>query len=66
MKFHISEEFLKGSSLLLVTVLIDKKMIGSRQVKCESNMDTLRDILVNMSNPTDFMCQVRRGHYLVL
>ncbi|XP_071531088.1 uncharacterized protein stumps isoform X2 [Panulirus ornatus] len=55
--FRMPEEFLKGSSLLLVTVLVDKKMIGSRQVKCESNMDSLRDILASVSNPTDFMCQ---------
>nr|XP_045583342.1 uncharacterized protein LOC123746107 isoform X2 [Procambarus clarkii] len=55
--FRMPEKFLKGSSLLLVTVLVNKKRIGSRQLKCESSMDTLKNILSTVSNPTDFMCQ---------
>ncbi|XP_069960765.1 uncharacterized protein stumps [Cherax quadricarinatus] len=55
--FRMPEEFLRGSSLICVTVLVDKKRIGSRQLKCESSMDTLKTILTNVSNPTEFMCQ---------
>ncbi|KAG7162756.1 Phosphoinositide 3-kinase adapter protein 1-like [Homarus americanus] len=56
-EFRMPEKFLRGSSLLFVTVLVDKVVIGSRQLKCESNMDALRDILGSVTNPTDFMCQ---------
>lgn len=57
-EFRMPDEFLVGSSLVLVTVLVQKQHIGSRQLKCESSMDSVRGHLSTLSNPTIFMCQV--------
>lgn len=46
------------SSLLLITVLVNDESIGSRQLKCESSLDTVKTVLDSVSNTTEFMCQV--------
>ncbi|XP_068211852.1 uncharacterized protein stumps [Palaemon carinicauda] len=55
--FTMPEEFLKTSSILQINILVNGVDLGSRQLKCESHMDTLRDILACVANPTEFMCQ---------
>ncbi|XP_050722145.1 uncharacterized protein LOC127001551 isoform X1 [Eriocheir sinensis] len=56
-EFRMPDNFMAGSSLLLVTVLVQRKAIGSRQLKCESTLDSMRALLNTISNPTLFMCQ---------
>ncbi|KAK3867592.1 hypothetical protein Pcinc_026947 [Petrolisthes cinctipes] len=55
--FKMPEDFLEVSSLLLISVLVNDKGIGSRQLKCESSLDTLKTVLDSVSNTTEFMCQ---------
>ncbi|XP_064092348.1 uncharacterized protein LOC135205527 isoform X3 [Macrobrachium nipponense] len=55
--FTMPEEFLKTLSILQISILVNGVDMGSRQLKCESHMDTLRDILACVANPTEFMCQ---------
>ncbi|XP_045113211.1 uncharacterized protein LOC123505658 isoform X4 [Portunus trituberculatus] len=56
-EFRMPDEFLASSSLVLVTVLVQKQHIGSRQVKCESSLDSVRSHLTILTDPTIFMCQ---------
>lgn len=53
-----TESFLKTSAFLYIVVSMNGQNLGSRQVKCERNMDTLSLILANSKNPIDLMCQV--------
>jgi len=45
---------------MLVSVHVEKngQALGYRQVKCESRMRELDQILRSCDNPLDFMCQV--------
>ncbi|XP_042881801.1 uncharacterized protein LOC122259240 isoform X3 [Penaeus japonicus] len=55
--FQMPESFLKTSAFLYIVVSMNGQNLGSRQVKCERNMDTLSLILANSKNPIDLMCQ---------
>ncbi|KAK4319019.1 hypothetical protein Pmani_009998 [Petrolisthes manimaculis] len=55
--FKMPEDFFEVSSILLISVLVNDKGIGSRQLKCESSLDTLKTVLDSVSNTTEFMCQ---------
>ncbi|XP_047478892.1 uncharacterized protein LOC125031927 isoform X2 [Penaeus chinensis] len=55
--FQIPESYLETSAFLYIEVSVNGKSQGSRQVKCERNMDTLSQILSNSKNPIDLMCQ---------
>jgi hypothetical protein len=46
---------------MLVSVHVEKngQALGYRQVKCESRMRELDQILRSCDNPLEFMCQVR-------
>lgn len=52
-----TESYLETSAFLYIEVSVNGKSQGSRQVKCERNMDTLSQILSNSKNPIDLMCQ---------
>ncbi|XP_076068159.1 DBB domain-containing protein stumps isoform X4 [Oratosquilla oratoria] len=55
--FKVPEYLLNGLTILSVEVLIDKESLGCRELKCESKLDTLEDILNSFSNPIEIMCQ---------
>nr|XP_027207319.1 uncharacterized protein LOC113800717 [Penaeus vannamei] len=57
LSFQMPESYLETSALLYIEVSVNGKSQGSRQVKCERNMDTLSQILSNSKNPIDLMCQ---------
>lgn len=53
------------TSILLITVLVNDESIGSRQLKCESSLDTVKTVLDSVSNTTEFMCQVRVDCFMI-
>lgn len=60
-----SENFLEVTSILLITVLVNDESIGSRQLKCESSLDTVKTVLDSVSNTTEFMCQVSVHSFMI-
>lgn len=56
--FRMPEEFMSVSTLVTVTVERNGQELGSRQLKCESQLYAMDQILRSVDSPVDFMCQV--------
>lgn len=59
-QFSIPDRCLDVSMLVGVRILKNGSPLGVRQVKCESRLRELDQILRAHDNPLEFMCQVRK------
>jgi len=57
LQFSIPEKCLEVSMLVGVKIIKNGCLLGSRQVKCESRLRELDQILRAHDNPLEFMCQ---------
>ncbi|KAB7494402.1 Phosphoinositide 3-kinase adapter protein 1 [Armadillidium nasatum] len=57
LSFDVPEKLLGVSSFLKVNLFIERKLIGSREVKCEGPMEVLRDLLKTAVDPITLICQ---------
>lgn len=58
LQFSIPEKCLEVSMLVGVRIIVNGIPQGVRQVKCESRLRELDQILRAHDNPLEFMCQV--------
>lgn len=63
-QFSIPERCLDVSMIVGVKINKNGKSLGSRQIKCESRLRELDQILRAYDNPLEFMCQVSTSKIL--
>lgn len=61
LQFSIPERCLEVSMIVGVKILKNGQSIGTKQIKCESRLRELDQILRAQDNPLEFMCQVTIG-----
>ncbi|XP_028128582.2 phosphoinositide 3-kinase adapter protein 1 isoform X1 [Diabrotica virgifera virgifera] len=57
LKFWMPESLTEITAIVNILVEKNGNIIGSRPMKCESRLRELEEILRNVNNPIDFMCQ---------
>uniref|UniRef100_A0A6P7HEX1 Uncharacterized protein LOC114347828 n=1 Tax=Diabrotica virgifera virgifera TaxID=50390 RepID=A0A6P7HEX1_DIAVI len=62
LKFWMPESLTEITAIVNILVEKNGNIIGSRPMKCESRLRELEEILRNVNNPIDFMCQVSNSH----
>lgn len=62
----ISESCLEVSMLIWVRVSKNGQSLGRRQIKCESRLRELDQLLRASDHPLEFMCQVSPDSYVII